>query len=422
MSRSDPTNRAPGAQPYVFGLLAGLVVGLSVLLYLVWAGRLSSGLRPAPRSRAVVSEAVTGSRRTALVIAAASTRQSVVTIRADGPRQVSSPFDQLLWAPFAVRRTEYFRWVGSGFLIDARGYIITNEHVVRGADHLVVSMGDERRGTSAPAIVVGMAPEFDLALLKLPDGFGTEGGNLEDAEPLLVPAPLGDSDDLMVGEWVIAIGSPFGIELGSEPSVSAGVISAVHRDLPSPQPGQSVWPYLKMIQTDATINDGNSGGPLVNADGEVIGVNAARLESPVGEVGVGFSIPINTVKWVWEELRDYGEVRKPWIGWAVSEVSPEVRARLALPEEEGVLTVTRVLPGSPAERAGIRPGDVLRSINGLDAYSLARADRILFGTPVGGQVEVEILGDGQLRRVVVHVVEDPGTRAEREARYRRRLG
>jgi serine protease Do len=415
-------SRSTRAQPYLFGLLAGMVVGLTVLVWPLYAGYIGRSLRDRPRPRSIPSDTVAESRRTALVVAASRTRPSVVTIRADGPRQVASAFDRLLWAPFAVQRTENFRWVGSGFLIDARGYVITNEHVVRDADNLVVSMGDERRGTSAPALIVGVAPEFDLALLKLPDGFGSERSGIDDDEPLLVPAQLGDSDDLMVGEWVIAIGSPFGIDLGNEPSVSAGVISAVQRDLPSPGPGRSAWPYLKMIQTDATINDGNSGGPLVNADGEVIGVNAARLEGPVGDLGVGFSIPINTVKWVWEELRDYGEVRKPWIGWAVSEVAPDVRARLSLPEEEGVLTVTRVLPASPAERAGIRPGDVIRSINGLDAYSLARADRILFGTPVGGQVEVEILGDGQLRRVMVHVVEDPGTRAEREARHRRRLG
>jgi serine protease Do len=399
-----------------------MVIGLSVLLYLSNAGRLARGLRVATqRARPATSSEVTASRRTALVTAVASTRRSVVTISAAGPRRISTPGEQLLWAPFRVSHTEYLRWVGSGFLIDPQGYIITNEHVVRGASDIVVSMGGQRRGTSASAEVVGLAPEFDLALLRLPEGFETDGG-LGEEEPLLVPAQLGDSDDLMVGEWAIAIGSPFGMDLGSEPSVSVGVISAVGRDLPSPWAGQPGWPYLKMIQTDATINDGNSGGPLVNADGEVVGLNAAKLEGPLGAAGVGFSIPINTVKWVWQELRDYGEVRRPWIGWAVSEVSPEVRAKLNLPEELGVLTVTRVVPDSPADRAGIRPGDVIQTINGLDAYSLARADRILFGTPVGGEVEVEILGAGQLRRVMVHVVEDPSTRAEREARHRRRLG
>ena len=154
----------------------------------------------------------------------------------------------------------------------------------------------------------------------------------------------------------------------------------------------------------------------MNANGEVIGVNTVKL---AGSVGVSFSIPINTVKWVWQELREFGEVRRPWIGWGAEELSLEVRRQLQIPEEEGILTVVRVVPDSPADRAGIRPHDIIRSLQGLDAYSLARAERILFGTRVGSSIEVELLRDGHLRRVLVHIAEDPSAQALRQARLRR---
>jgi serine protease Do len=228
----------------------------------------------------------------------------------------------------------------------------------------------------------------------------------------------------MVGEWAIAIGSPFGSELGSvDPSVSVGVISAVQRDLPSPDPRRGPGPYWEMIQTDAAINEGNSGGPLVNADGEVIGVNTVDFASiRAHSTGLHFAIPIDTARWVASELRAYGEVRTPWIGWELAEIAPEVRERLALPEEEGVLRIAVVVPQSPADRAGVRVDDTLLTIRGLDPYSQARAARLLFGTRVGADVAIELLRDGQVVRTVVHVVEDPASKAAREARARRPIG
>jgi S1-C subfamily serine protease len=275
---------------------------------------------------------------------------------------------------------------------------------------------------SLPAERVGVAPQYDLALLRVEQP-GTGGPLADDGDPF-VPATLGTSEDLMVGEWAIAIGSPFGSELGSvDPSVSLGVISAVQRDLPAPDPRFGPGPYLEMIQTDAAIDEGNSGGPLVNANGEVIGVNAVDFQSVrAGSTGLHFAIPIDTARWVASELLQYGEVRTPWIGWVLEEVAPDVRARLELPEEEGVLRIIQVVRDSPAELAGIRPGDTLLSIRGFDPYSRARAARILFGTRVGADVEVELLRDGQVVRSVVHVIEDPYTKAEREARSRRPLG
>jgi serine protease Do len=274
-----------------------------------------------------------------------------------------------------------------------------------------------------PAEVVGVAPQFDLALLQVPR-VALEDGRLGGDTPRFVPVEMGNSEDLLVGEWAIAIGHPFGFELASvEPSVSVGVVSAVQRDLPTPDPWLGPGPYVAMIQTDAAIHVGNSGGPLVNASGQVVGVNTVSYTNlREGGSGVHFAIPINTARWVARELHDYGEVRKPWIGWRVTEVTPDVRSRLNLPEEEGVLRVAEVVRDGPAYRAGIRAGDILYKIRGLDPYSLARAERILFGTLVDSEIQVMLLRDGQLLRAMVHVIEDPYARAEREARGRRPVG
>jgi serine protease Do len=400
----------PRPRPWQAGLLAGVALGAGVL---AWRSNREPNDDPAR---------IRESRRNAIVRAVERTRRSVVTIRVEGRRREPSRADDLLWFPFAPGRSSAVQWVGSGFFLDADGHILTNEHVVRDAKRILVSVGDQRGGMSLPAERVGVAPQYDLALLRV-EHPGTGGPLGDDGDPF-VPATLGTSEDLMVGEWAIAIGSPFGSELGSvDPSVSLGVISAVQRDLPAPDPRFGPGPYLEMIQTDAAIDEGNSGGPLVNANGEVIGVNAVDFQSVrAGSTGLHFAIPIDTARWVASELLQYGEVRTPWIGWVLEEVAPDVRARLELPEEEGVLRIIQVVRDSPAELAGIRPGDTLLSIRGFDPYSRARAARILFGTRVGADVEVELLRDGQVVRSVVHVIEDPYTKAEREARSRRPLG
>ena len=394
------------------GLLCGAVLGTVVL-----------GLRCARDGDEVRTNGddARDSRRNAIVRAVEIARNSVVTIRVEGERREPSPADDLLWFPFGVGRASNVQWVGSGFFLDADGYILTNEHVVRDAERIVVSVGDRTQGMSLPAERIGTAPQYDLALLRVRH---PGGGGLGIGVAPFHAAVLGRSDDLLVGEWAIAIGSPFGSELGDvDPSVSVGVISAVQRDLPSPDPGSGPGPYLAMIQTDAAINEGNSGGPLVNANGEVIGVNAvdfATIRST--STGLHFAIPIDTARWVASELRDYGEVRTPWLGWELEEIAPEVRARLELPEEEGVLRVARVEAQGPAERAGVRAGDTLLGIRGMDPYSQARAARLLFGTRVGDALDIELLRDGQVVRALLHVIEDPTSRAQREARSNRRVG
>ncbi len=396
--------------PLLLGVAAGFLLGLGVLLGL-W--------RWEHRDRRPSEEELRASRRSAIVRAVEKARPSVVTIRVHGKTRITRSRQELLWYPLEPGQLLETQQVGSGFFIDASGSIITNEHVVRGADRIVISIGDATHGMSVPARIVGTAPEFDLALLQVPPIEPLRvGDELGAGPPSIVPLEPGDSDDLMVGEWVIAIGSPFGQELGIlEPSVSVGVVSAVERDLPSPAPGIGPSPYLKMIETDAAIHAGNSGGPLLDANGRVIGVNTVSFGTDNGgATGIHFAIPINTARWVWQELMEYGEVRKPWIGWSVSDIPPEVSASIQLPEDQGVVTVTQVVPTSPADRAGIRVGDVLLSLQGADPYSRARADRILFGTPVDADVTVEFLRDGQMHRTVVHVIEDPYTRAERERR------
>jgi serine protease Do len=401
------------ARPRGMPLLLGLVTGL-----LVGAAGLGLASRWRHRDTPPTSEELRASRRTAITRAVEKARPSVVTIRVHGRQRIARTQDELLWFPLAPGQWRDSERVGSGFFIDASGFVLTNEHVVRGADRIVISVGDATHGMSVPARVVGTAPGFDLALLQVPPIEPLRvGDELGAGAPAIVPLQPGDSDDLMVGEWVVAIGSPYGQELGIlEPSVSVGVVSAVERDLPSPNPGLGPSPYLKMIETDAAIHAGNSGGPLLDATGRVIGVNTVSFGTESGATGIHFAIPINTARWVWQELMEYGEVRKPWIGWSVADIAPEVSESIQIPEDQGIVTVTQVVPTSPADRAGLRVGDVLLSLQGADPYSRARAERILFGTPVDADVTVEFLRDGQMHRTVVHVIEDPYTRAERERR------
>ncbi len=414
--------RWQAAQPYLYGLIVGLLLGGVALWGL---GRLAGGERradadvarvPAVATPRDAGELLRRSRRNAIVAAVDVTRGAVVKISAAGRRRVRNPLLDLLSFPVRREQIVNMQWIGSGFIIDPEGYIITAEHVVHGAEDLVVSLGD---GTSAHAEIVGRAPRFDLALLRV------------DAGPDLrfTPATLGDSDDVMVGEWAIAIGSPFGSNLDdAQPSVSVGVISAVNRHILPPDGFQGAWPYTELLQTDAAINFGNSGGPLVNANGEVIGVNSAIANPTRGRfnVGVNFSIPINIVRWVAEELREYGELRTPWVGWRLREaVPPAVHRSQHFAEDANALLVDDVQPESPCARAGIEVGDVVLSINGEDAWSLQRAERILFAARVGGDpIEVVLLKsrDGQRAVVMLDVLENPVTRSERRRRSSGRLG
>ncbi len=345
------------------------------------------------------------SRRTAIVRAAERVSPSVVTVSVRKVRLVpantfGNTKDEVLnrflrqFAPQRVHREEIAN-MGSGVILRDDGYIVTSGHVVESAETIEIVLGDGRR---FPAKAIASDPFYDLALLKV------EGEDL----PV---APLGDSEDLVIGEWAIAIGNPFGYMLNNtRPSVTAGVISALHRDI---QPeGGFTGVYKDMIQTDAAINPGNSGGPLVNGAGEVIGINTFIFSRGGGSSGVSFATPISVVKRIVDEVLTYGEVRRVWVGVRVVEITRRLKRMLGLPSRDGVI-VTYVDPGSPAERSGVELGDVILQINREEVNSLEQAQRALYGVQVGDELVLGVLRDGEEREFSLIMVEQENRRESR---------
>jgi len=284
--------------------------------------------------------------------------------------------------------------VGSGFVMNKEGYILTNNHVVEDADQIKVELAN---GKEYGGKVVGRDPKTDLALVKI--------SGASDLHPL----KLGNSDDLKVGSWVVAIGSPFGLEQ----TVTAGIVSAKGRVIGS-------GPYDSFIQTDASINPGNSGGPLVNMNGEVIGINTAILAEGRG---IGFAIPINMAKEVALQLQETGHVTRGWLGVSIQEITPELSKSLGLKEKKGAL-VAQVVPGSPADKAGIEQGDVIVEFNGKEVADSKDLPLIVASTPVGKSVTVKLLRDGKVtdRQVKVGEMEEKGIKASKSAASHKSLG
>jgi serine protease Do len=260
--------------------------------------------------------------------------------------------------------------LGSGFVIDGReGLIVTNNHVIADADEITVIFRD---GTKLQVDkVLGRDTKTDLALLKVTP------------KKPLKEVPFGSSDDIKVGDWVLAIGNPFG--LGG--SVSIGIISAKQRDIRS-------GPYDDYLQTDAAINKGNSGGPLFNMDGEVIGVNTAIISPSGGSIGIGFAVPAEVAVSVIDQLRRFGETRRGWFGVRVQSVTEEVAESLGVPPNEGAL-VASVTQGGPADKAGIKSGDIVLSFDGKQITSVRTLPRVVARTPHGKSVPVELLRGGK---------------------------
>jgi serine protease Do len=275
--------------------------------------------------------------------------------------------------------------LGSGFVIDPKGFIVTNNHVIENADEIVVNFSN---GDSADAELVGTDPKTDLALLKLID---------TPAEPLPF-VNFGDSEAARVGDWVLAIGNPFG--LGG--SVSAGIISARNRNINS-------GPYDDFLQTDAAINRGNSGGPLFNMDGDVIGVNTAIYSPTGGSVGVGFSVPSNIAMNVIDQLREFGEIRRGWIGVRIREVSEELAEGLELADARGAL-VEDVTEDGPAAEAGVEIGDVILSFDGKDVEEMRDLPKAVAETPAGDTVRMVVSrkGKSQTLKVTVGLLDAEG--------------
>ena len=282
------------------------------------------------------NDQVSQSRRNAITTAASKVAPAVVTVQTEAVDQTpQDPFD-VFFGGRAQPRTQ--AGLGTGFVVRKDGVIVTNAHVVSGATKVSVMMRD---GTVYPAKVLGEDETNDIAVLRI---------TAKDLPEL----KLGNSNNLLIGEWAIAIGNPFGFYLGNaEPSVSVGVISATQRNLVGQGEGQAS--YFDMIQTDAAINPGNSGGPLVNADGEVIGVNSSIFSPSGGSVGLGFAIPINRVARVVDDLLTHGSIRSPWIGVTLKQI-PSSNPRDIIAQGAVIGTVA---PGSPAASAGLQSGDVI---------------------------------------------------------------
>lgn len=265
--------------------------------------------------------------------------------------------------------------MGSGFIIDKEGHILTNEHMVEDATQIVVNLPD---GRQFPGKIQGSDPITDLAVLKI------------EAKDLPV-APLGDSDDMIIGEWAIAIGNPFGFLISdSKPTVTVGVISAVNRDF-EPRGGHV---YQGMIQTDAAINPGNSGGPLVNAVGEVIGINTFIFTESGGSLGIGFAIPINTAKKVIRELLRYGRVRQIWTGLRVQRVDRLIAQSLGLPQAEGVI-ISHIDQRSPGEKAGLKVGDVITEVDGHLVRDEKEIREVFYTAQVGDEFKLNVWREGK---------------------------
>ncbi len=292
-----------------------------------------------------------------------------------GPGEMDDPnnpfkefFDEFLKRGQGQQTPQKMTSMGSGFVVDPSGIIVTNNHVVEGAESIEVHFHDD---TILKAELVGRDPKTDLAVIRV-----------KPAKPLPVVS-FGDSDKLRVGEWVMAIGNPFG--LGG--SVSLGIVSARNRDI-------NAGPYDDFIQTDAAINKGNSGGPLFNLKGQVMGINTAIFSPSGGSVGIGFSVPANTAKNVISQLVQYGETRRGWLGVKIQSVTDEIAESLNLDSPRGAL-VADVTADGPAQKAGIQPGDIVIEFNGRPVTAMRDLPKIVAETPIGTKVPVKVLRKGK---------------------------
>ena len=267
-----------------------------------------------------------------------------------------SSFSALENTDMSSDNTEASESLGSGFIIDKDGYIITNNHVVDKADSIQVTLFDNQR---LEAKLIGKDPKTDLALIKI------------EAKAQLQPVTFGDSDKIRVGDWILAIGNPFG--LGG--SVTAGIISAKSRDIES-------GPYDNFIQTDASINQGNSGGPMFNMNGEVIGISSAIFSTTGVSQGIGFAIPVNLADWVIAQLKNFGTVKRGWIGIKIQPNSQEIASSLGISQNQGVV-VSGFTPNGPAQKAGFVAGDIILSFNGEPIDNTKNLSRMIAETPIG---------------------------------------
>jgi serine protease Do len=308
---------------------------------------------------------------------------AVKVIKGRGPTPFpfgpNDPFKDFFERFFRDQTPKNFRQrsLGTGFIIDKDGFILTNNHVVDKTDEIKVKLADEREFS---AKIIGRDRKTDLALIRI------------EPDDQLIPLPLGDSDKLEVGDWVVAIGNPFG--LGN--TVTAGIVSAKYRQI-------GAGPYDNFIQTDASINPGNSGGPLLNTAGEVIGINSAIFSRSGGNIGIGFAIPINMAKELLPQLKK-GKVIRGWLGVMIQKVTPELKDKFKLKDEKGAL-VADVTAGGPAEKAGIKRGDVILSFDGKQIHEMNDLPFIVGATTIGKTVIVDVIRNGRKKPFKVKIGE-----------------
>ncbi|UCF91908.1 MAG: DegQ family serine endoprotease [Desulfobacterales bacterium] len=307
-----------------------------------------------------------------------------------GPWEKDQPFKDFFERFFGDEMQREFKQpsLGSGFIIDKDGYVVTNNHVIEDADQIKVRLKNEEE---YDAEIIGRDPNTDLALIKI-----------KSARDLPV-IPLGDSDQIKVGQWVVAIGSPFGLEH----TVTAGIVSAKGRVIGS-------GPYDDFIQTDASINPGNSGGPLVNLQGEVVGINAAIIAS--GQ-GIGFAIPVNLAKGILAQLKDQGEVTRGWLGVAIQDLSPDMADYYGLKDKKGVF-VADVFKGDPADVAGIQTGDIIFEVNGQRVKTSRELTGLIAGIGVGEKVSIKAWREGREKTFEAQISKRDGEKIAATGRSR----
>ena len=321
---------------------------IALLLLLIFSGVVAviqHETYSAEFSRATAQEAVTTSRHTAIVTAVAKASPAVVNISAVQSVDTRTALDEWFWGEIPYPRRRALREVGSGVIVDKNGYILTNHHVIRDADKITVTIPDRREFA---AQVVGYDYFSDLALLAV----DTSGISLPEIQ-------WGDSDSLLIGEWVVAIGNPFGLSIGdAQPTVTVGIVSATQRTLTV----EDLY-HEDLIQTDASINPGNSGGALVNMHGELIGINTVIRSTSGGSQGVGFAIPVNKARKVVQQIIEYGNVIPPYLALEAQPITEELAEKLSTARNTGVL-VSAIDKRSPVAEAGIKRGDVIVSLSG----------------------------------------------------------
>ncbi|KQC07539.1 MAG: hypothetical protein APR54_00825 [Candidatus Cloacimonas sp. SDB] len=312
---------------------------------------------------------------------------SVNVIKTEIVRRYINPFENPFFGFFDnVPYKREVQGIGSGVIISKDGYIVTNAHVVEGATKLTIMLTDDRQFDGQ---IIGFDSIHDIAILKI-------------AGSDLPTASLGSSNELIIGEWAIAVGNPYGLLIkDSHPSVSVGVISAIDRNFAENKEGKV---YRRMIQTDAAINPGNSGGPLVNIFGEVIGINTFIFSESGGSIGIGFSIPIDRVVKISREIIEHGKVRDIWFGFKVQDINPILASYLKLESTNGVI-VNSVEQNGPADKAGLKKGDIIIEINDIFIRNTDDAELAVTDIAVGDQINLKIMRDKEEMLVSIDAIE-----------------